>query len=191
MNYNKEQAKRYRDQAHKRVESQIVKLKEDLVEAEANRTRLHEVLDRIPKELWALSGFYGGESFWITVPWDWTLIDHYEKKIAKNGFVLTDNWACNDGKDLYHGWRYYYANQDEAKGIFRDYFTIGITVSANHPDSKCVLVPLKTEMKKVVTAYDHICPDAHPELFKRTEDGKWEYVGDDLFPAIKMEEDNA
>jgi hypothetical protein len=65
--------------------------------------------------------------------------------------------------------------------------TMNIRFNPNHADSTCVLVPIETEAQpaKVIT-YDRVCPDSHPQLFKKSEDGKLVYIGDDLFPPKEV-----
>lgn len=68
----------------------------------------------------------------------------------------------------------------------KNYIDFTFLFIAKSKHSTCVLVPLEQTqtVTKEVRLYDRVCPDSHPDLFKKDEQGNYIYIGDNVFPAL-------
>ena len=137
-----------------------------------NRKEITNVVRLIPQCVYdnAVHGWhYAGKptNLHFVLPWNVSVIKESQFLMENVGFEQFS--VSNQETQSY----FYYRHSSYPK------FKITLNFNAQTRGSTCVLVPIKweTDTSPKVTAYDKVCPDTHPELFK---DG--EYVGDSVFP---------
>ena len=174
------QGKNHRKDAHKAINDYLENAKKNLEKAEERYKLAHKIIQTIPLPIWNLGAWMGWnlDTIYLDLPWDWNKVEEFSKIMKEAGWKQV--WEADDvnKENKYFRWRHNDANYS--------FLCVYVSIKAKHPESKCVLIPLKVEKKDVVTAYDHICPDEHPELFKTNENGILVYIGDNVFPAIEV-----
>lgn len=109
-------------------------------------------------------------------PWDTKLIKQFREFLQYHGSRILEDDSDDKSRTLINMIK-------QLPNGFQMNITASFSVSTK--GSTCILVPLKTreETRTVVEVYDRICPDGHPELFKKNEDGQLIYIGDSFAPA--------
>lgn len=115
-------------------------------------------------------------SIYIYMPWDVPAFQAFQHAMLERGFEDYSHYDTDDKSSEYHHYKLPGSRE-----------TIVLVVEAKRKGSKCVLVPIETKQEVKVITYDKVCPDGHPELFHKNDKGELEYVGDQLFPAVKTE----
>jgi len=161
----------YLEQADRHVEAKRGEFIKSFEQAEKFKAFINLIPDELffqekASNLWTNWGLDG---LTLTIPYNLTHFQELKKLLEDAGFKNTHRNDMN--KDVYE----YFKHPDND-------MRISIDLDTAKPGAKCVVVPIKWETKQVVVATDKICPEGHPELFKKNEDGSYEYIGDELFP---------
>jgi hypothetical protein len=170
--------KNYRERKyfHKNIEKEIKNAKDNLDKLIAQSKLVHQFVEKLPGTFYENGGIVstGWWYSWVSMPWDWSKVTEMLDKIKDAGFNLEKEWDDLDMAAKHFRFRH---PSEEYQ-----FMAVDIDVNPKQSGSKCVLVPIKTQTKEVVVAYDHVCPETHPDLFDFSS-GKPVYKGDKLFPA--------
>lgn len=159
------------------IERRIEDKRQEFVQSFDKADALRKALELIPTRVFdepITSWFnmeWGMGGLQLNIPYDLSVYRELQKALEVMGWKHERSYENN--KDVYE-----YFNHP----LLPASFSMTINLDTQKPGAKCIIVPIEWETKTVVKTVDKICPEGHPELFEKKEDGTLEYIGDDLFP---------
>jgi len=174
----------------KELEDKRNRLKEETEIFDLFTSTLEVILEEFPQEISdksTLNSIYASKRYnellmidvTVWLPYIPALINkakYYLKNIGCTNIEERDSW---NKEDLYVNGEKYISEKNyiEFSFLFR-----GASKSAT-----CILVPLEQKVKREIEVqlYDRICPESHPDLFTKDEQGNYIYIGDNVFPALE------